>query len=831
MRTIALFVFATTSTFLLGDVLRQPAQLVRTVPDRRVPVNNVTGTSTNAASQQNDVEIVKKDFSISSAEAGQIRSRSATDGENFFVIWEDARFNESSLFTFFGALIGSDGKVKKNDIPISTPSGSQRTGSIAFNGSVYLVVWSQIDEYYFQVRGAIFDKNAVRVKDLTFNFGEAVHHVSPVVMAVGTDFGLVWATNSSDGMVSVQGALVNSSGDILSRQVIVPSQEKDISRPKLASKDNTLLVVWEERGGSGKIKGALFSKTFIRKTDDLTLTSGEFNAGVPTVTAGKDQYLVVWEDTRNNETDLYGARIAPDGTVLDANGIAISTAEGPVANANVVWTGKQYTVVFAQPARLKYKDELTDEKHIFAVNVGNDGTVDMPVQITGRVPTHDEQDSDPWIAWNGSKFLVTWSTYNDPPSYFDLYGVVAKRLGHPPRTREVVLKESGRRIRGLTDFLITTGPGNKYSPSVASDGEDFLVVWEDSHHSKGGLGIDIYGAQVDNIGRLKDPSIPIATKLNTQRTPKIVSSQGRYLVIWINQNSQTASGAILNRNGLILKQMENMVPDFKTDNMAIVGLNDGFATFFADDQGISLLLLDSHGNLIRSRRIVNEDGAYPGMAAARHGQNVLLVWESTTHDIRGVMLSDTGQILKEPYDISASPTLEQRIDAIGGDDGFLVVWEDAPNGAWQIYGARLSSSGEVLDPNTIVIATAVSANQFPSDPAVTWFSGKYRVVWTTFFLSKTCGGTYPLVWNIPLFKKDCSSTYQYQHEIYSSAVRSDGTVEAPYKISSESKATMGLHSSTPALTPNKHQLLIAWKGERKKPQGDKAINIYGAFRK
>ena len=59
-------------------------------------------------------------------------------------------------------------------------------------------------------------------------------------------------------------------------------------------------------------------------------------------------YLTVWEDYRDSVSQIYGARVTPDGAVLDTAGIAIATGQYALTCPGITFDGTNFLVVWDQ---------------------------------------------------------------------------------------------------------------------------------------------------------------------------------------------------------------------------------------------------------------------------------------------------------------------------------------------------------------------------------------------------------------------------------------------------------------------------------------------------
>jgi len=81
----------------------------------------------------------------------------------------------------------------------------------------------------------------------------------------------------------------------------------------------------------------------------------------------------------------------------------------------------------------------------------------------------------------------------------------------------------------------------------------------------------------------------------------------------------------------------------------------------------------------------------------------------------------------KPIVVCGAPDLQERPDAAFGGDVFLVAWQDLRNGKdWDVYAARVSPDGVVLDPDGILVAGGAH-NQ--AKPDVAWDGKAFVVVW------------------------------------------------------------------------------------------------------
>ena len=166
----------------------------------------------------------------------------------------------------------------------------------------------------------------------------------------------------------------------------------------------------------------------------------------PGVAFDGTNYLVVWTDFREGGPKVYGARVSPGGTVLDQDGFAISADAG--SEPTVAFDGTNYLVVWSNQAS------------IVGARVNPAGEVLDPGGIT--ISTRANAQFQPTLAFDGTNYLVVWTTASP---YTDVYGARVSPSG-------TVLDPAGIEIAIRAGF-------NEVSPSVAFDGTNYLVAWEE----------------------------------------------------------------------------------------------------------------------------------------------------------------------------------------------------------------------------------------------------------------------------------------------------------------------------------------------------------------
>ncbi|WP_146209752.1 hypothetical protein [Vitiosangium sp. GDMCC 1.1324] len=658
----------------------------------------------------------------------------AHNGTNFLVVWGDYRSNNS--YDIYGARVSNAGTVlDTTGIRISNAINSQYAPAVAQDGTNFLVVWqdnrgSSTDIYGARVSGTgtVLDTSGIPIS--TANNEQ----YNPMATYDGTNFLVVWQDYRSGTNYDIYGARVSGTGTVLDASGIpISTAANNQVTPAVASNGTNSLVVWQDTrsGSSADIYGARVSNTGTVLNASGILISNAVNAQEsPAVAYNGVDFMVAWQDYRSGTNyDIYGARVSGTGVVRNPSGIPISTATNDQKSPALAREGTNCLVVWRDYASYD----------IYAARVNSTGTV---LDTSGILLSTSASNTDtPAVAHDGTNFLVVWTDYSRPNSS-NIYGARVSSTG-------MVLDAS--------DIAVSRSANGQYNPAVAHDGTNFLVVWRDT---RSGIST-IYGARVDETGTevLDTSGIPIAIG-NNKYSPKVVYGGTDFLVVWSEYRGSTSSdiyGARVSIDGTVL-----------------------------DTSGIPI-------------STTTNDQYNP--VAAYDGTNFLVVWTdyrsgtSTSYDIYGARVSSAGTVLDTSGIPISAATNDQYYPVVTFNGSFLVAWQDYRSGSNpDIYGARVSSDGTVLDTSGILISSTTNYKQHPS---VTHNGINFLVVWNEYR----------------------SSTGS---DIYGARVSGDGTVLDTSGISI-SAATNDQYY--PVVAYDGANFLVVWQDTR---SGSSFSDIYGA---
>jgi hypothetical protein len=534
----------------------------------------------------------------------------AFDGTNYLVIWTGNIEGSATFGDIYGTRVSPAGVVLDPDeLAISTAVPEQVSADLAFNGTNYLVAWESYDGVEQHIVATLVTTAGTALDPDGFPVATSSPQLfSPAVAALDTSFLVVWDDFSAH---DVSGTRVDAAGTVLDPTGIPigTTADDEFGRPAVASdgvhvlvlflvdfESLTLRAVRVDASGtvldvpaipvpgveSGPAVAFDGDNHFVVGRDRNSVRGTRMTqagavldpAGIAIATAANSQtgidlafdgsnHLTVWFDDRvsGSGRGLYGARVGPDGQILDGTGFPIATG-APESNdpvdASVAFDGTNYLVTWAE-----------EERHVIrAARVTGDGTVLDRFVVAGPTP---DRLFLPAVAFGDGVFLVAWlreQPISESPS--DVHAARVSPAGEVLDPAPLILAEgyAGEPdiAFGDTDFLVVWADGRnfpernvfatrvtpagtvltptgfplsagerwKFSPRVAWNGDRYLVVWTDVDGFNEATS-DIGGTRVDGSGAVLDPAgIPISTAPGQQQVPE-VAANGWFLVTWTDR--------------------------------------------------------------------------------------------------------------------------------------------------------------------------------------------------------------------------------------------------------------------------------------------------------
>jgi hypothetical protein len=667
----------------------------------------------------------------------------AFDGTNYLVVWQDYR---SGNYDIYGARVTQAGVLLDSaNIAVSTAPYYQCSPAVAFDGTNYLVVWQDNRSGNYDIYGARVTPAGV-VLDGGPSGGIAIStaanaQCSTAVAFDGTNYLVVWQDYRS-GNYDIYGARVTPSGVVLDGGsgggFAISSLLHDQCKPAVTFGGANYLVVWQDlRNGDNDIYGARVTPAGVvldgGSGGGFAISSAAYAQVEPAVTFDNTNYLVVWQDYRNGSRyDIYGARVNQAGVVLDGSGgydgILISSAVYSTHPA-VTSDGTNSLVVWEDYRNGYFFD-------IYGARVTPAGVVlDGGPSVGIAISTAYQGQEQPKLAFGGANYLAVWTDdrYGDQSGDFP-WRIFCARVG-----------SSDGHIQDPNGIRISFWVNLQRNPAVAFDGTNYLVVWEDF---RSGHNYEIYGSRVSRTGVMLDAaSFPISTGYDDRTAPAVAFDGTNYLVVWqystviSGMRYYYVSGVRVTQAGVVLDGGGFGIIDGYTSSLGGPAVTFGGTKYLVVCHELYGSYAEVVGNTVTpagvpgyGTLISRGTGNRVSPAVAFDNTNFLVVWQderNSSHDIYGARVTQAGTVL-DANGIAISTAANNQMSPAVAFDGTncLAVWQDGRGGSsGDIYGARVTQAGTVLDGGPsggIAISAAANAQM---SPAVAFDGTDYLVAW------------------------------------------------------------------------------------------------------
>ncbi|HXU06035.1 MAG TPA: hypothetical protein VN903_34010, partial [Polyangia bacterium] len=398
--------------------------------------------------------------------------------------------------------------------------------------------------------------------------------------------------------------------------------------------------------------------------------------------AGASNYLFVWR----TDSDVYGARVGFDGTLVEQRPLLITPTLGTQRGARVAYNGTDWFVA--------YSDDRSGSVRVSGARVAADGTVRDPDGISvSTTGTGDDLLQD--VASDGSGFLVTW---------------------YAQGIRAALVTGAGA---AQAPFMVGTAisSGQAGLSAAGFNGTEYLVAYYEI------IGANRYlrarrftraGASVGATIELgSDPAVSLVD----------VASDGvSWLVSYVSDALRwqvvTASGS-LGGSGSVAGSFGGLSTD-PVSRLSSTWGGAGYTLCTLQGGDLFAARVGATGSVVASSASTVSGDAFE--VAVDHGGGsdfvtyVSAVPGVNTAPARGARLDSSLRLDMTQPVLSFRPNYQELARAAFNGTNYLVVWEDERGSAsaaagglflgssYSVYGRRISASGQPVGSSSFNVA-------------------------------------------------------------------------------------------------------------------------------
>ncbi|MBN9685958.1 MULTISPECIES: MYXO-CTERM sorting domain-containing protein [unclassified Corallococcus] len=440
----------------------------------------------------------------------------------------------------------------------------------------------------------------------------------------------------------------------------------------------------------------------------------------PKVASSGGVSLVVWQRGGVYDYDILGARIRDDGTVLDTTpGVLVSTA-GNQANPTVAGGPDGFLVAW-QDGRHQVGE--TTQWDIYATRVAPSGEVLDAAGIPVSVLASSYQ-TYPRALFDGTNYQVLWGDSRNSSGYGDFYGGRVSVAGEP-------LDGTGVRITPASyDY--------KQGPAIAFDGTQTWVVWR---AATGSYDERFYGVRFGKDGVVKDAArVPLFTHSGQKTLSDLVFDGTRLRAVWaeyvgsygLKSGRFETNGTPVDGAGRFLAWGANVQDIPRVASSGGTGLmawRDQVGEEAVSTVSIRLQPLNADGLPTGDVRVLPFPTYVAGPTLGAGDGIYLVAWGEggSSYDLKAQRVRPDGTLIDAQPLTLATSTRSGPASIASAGNSFFVVWEAAGS---RITGVIVREDGSVSSP--ISLPRPASNTQTQSQPKVAFNGTHFLVVWTNY---------------------------------------------------------------------------------------------------
>ncbi len=597
----------------------------------------------------------------------------------YFAVWVDLRVGGANPagYDLYGQRIRPDGTLAApGSLELLRDWSRMTTGipGVAWNGSIYLVVWNEGSTLYamrVSAEGEVIDPGGFVLGSTTTSLRW------PSVASDGTDFLVVQPSGGS-----VLGWRVGAE-DTDVTPLMISSGASGLGYPKVTFAAGVYLVTWAQAPNQAIRAARVTPAGAVLDPGGVNISGGGTDVDAHVDFDGENFY-VVWQRLDGQLWDLWGAHVSPQAEVVSGPTLLLDgNSWGYVSSGQVAFNGTHHLITITT------SEPIFSNTDLYALRVDAEGS---PVGGPFPVSTLEGRSQVAFgVASVGDQFFVLWEGNLLSGVYF-IYDTEGARID-----------AAGNVLDRPQQIVVSTSAAWQLASTSSFDGNNFLAVFEDW---RPGGGLSAVRVTPEGVP-LEAAAVTVARQAQGRAEhPDATFGGGQHVVVfenWTGAISQVRmvrvlpDGTLLDPNSILVFSNE---PTADTFRPKVAWNGQHYCVVWYDNylppgqKPLQFALVAIDGSVaVGPVSVSTTDGAsLNAFEITSNGDEFLLAWVGY-NSVNVTRISATGQELVSRVVQNTGNWITDLPEVAFNGQSYLIAWRQWGDGGVRVYAKRVNQDG------------------------------------------------------------------------------------------------------------------------------------------